>query len=40
MLYREVFMEENKTFIHPTALVYPNVEFGDNVYVGPYCIVG
>ena len=33
-------MEENKTFIHPTALVYPNVEFGDNVYVGPYCIVG
>ena len=26
--------------IHPTAIVYPNVKLGDNVYIGAYCIVG
>lgn len=27
-------------YIHPTAIVYPNVELGDNIYIGPYCIIG
>ncbi len=27
-------------FVHPTAIVYPNVILHDNVYVGPYCIIG
>lgn len=26
--------------IHPTAVIGPNVELGDNVYIGPYCIIG
>lgn len=28
------------TFIHPTAVVYPNVVLGNNVYIGAFCIVG
>lgn len=31
---------KHNVFIHPTAIVYPNVIFGENVFVGPYCIVG
>ena len=27
-------------FVHPTAIIYPNVVLHDNVYVGPYCIIG
>lgn len=27
-------------FVHPTAIIYPNVILHDNVYIGPYCIVG
>lgn len=26
--------------IHPTALIYPGVQLGDNVKIGPYCIIG
>lgn len=26
--------------IHPTALIYPNVVLHDNVFIGPYCIIG
>lgn len=26
--------------IHPTAIVFPNVELGDNNTIGPYCIIG
>jgi len=26
--------------IHPTAIIGPNVEIEDNVYIGPYCIIG
>lgn len=26
--------------IHPTAIVYPNVILHDNVFIGPYCIIG
>jgi len=28
------------TFIHKTAIVGPNVTLGDNVYIGPYCVIG
>lgn len=28
------------TFIHQTAIIYPNVKIGENVYIGPYCIIG
>lgn len=28
------------SYIHPTAIIYDNVEIGDNVYIGPYCIIG
>lgn len=36
---------ENKNYgknvhIHPTALVYPNVVLHENVFIGPYCIIG
>lgn len=27
-------------YIHPTALIGPNVELGDNNYIGPFCIIG
>jgi len=26
--------------IHETAIIYPNVTIEDNVYIGPYCIIG
>lgn len=26
--------------IHKTAIIYPNVTIGENVYIGPYCIIG
>jgi UDP-N-acetylglucosamine acyltransferase len=26
--------------IHPTALIYPNVQIDDDVEIGPYCIIG
>ena len=28
-------------YIHPTAIIYDNVKLiGDNIYIGPYCIIG
>ena len=27
-------------YIHPTAIIGPNVEMGDNNYIGPYCVIG
>jgi UDP-N-acetylglucosamine acyltransferase len=27
-------------YIHETAIIYPNVIIEDNVYIGPYCIIG
>lgn len=27
-------------YIHPTAVIYEGVELGDNIYIGPYCIIG
>tara|TARA_R110000868_G_scaffold264929_1_gene523588 strand:+ start:35 stop:523 length:489 start_codon:yes stop_codon:yes gene_type:complete len=26
--------------IHPTAIIYPNVTLGDNIYIGAFCIIG
>lgn len=26
--------------IHPTAIIGPNVTIEDNVYIGPYCLIG
>jgi UDP-N-acetylglucosamine acyltransferase len=28
------------TFIHPTAVIYPGVELGVDVWIGPYAVVG
>lgn len=28
------------TYIHPTALIGPNVTIGEGCYIGPYCIIG
>ena len=35
-------METNyrNVHIHPTALIYPNVVLHENVFIGPYCIIG
>jgi UDP-N-acetylglucosamine acyltransferase len=27
-------------YIHPTAVIGPNVEMGDNNYIGPFCLIG
>jgi UDP-N-acetylglucosamine acyltransferase len=27
-------------FIHPTAIIYPNVDIGEGNWIGPYCIIG
>lgn len=29
-----------KSFVHPTAVIYPNVEIGENVHIGAFCIIG
>jgi UDP-N-acetylglucosamine acyltransferase len=26
--------------IHPTAIIYSNVRLGDNITIGPYCVIG
>jgi len=28
------------TYIHPTAIIYPNVVIEKDCYIGPYCIIG
>lgn len=28
------------SYIHPTAIIYPNVKLGKDVYIGAYCIIG
>lgn len=28
------------TYIHPTAVIGPNVTIGEDVYIGPYCLIG
>jgi UDP-N-acetylglucosamine acyltransferase len=29
-----------ESFIHPTAVIGPNVRIGKDCYIGPYCIIG
>jgi UDP-N-acetylglucosamine acyltransferase len=31
---------KDSCYIHPTAIIYPNVKVGNNVYIGAYCIIG
>jgi UDP-N-acetylglucosamine acyltransferase len=31
---------EDSTFIHPTALIGPDVLIEKNVHIGPYCVIG
>jgi len=31
---------DNKTYIHPTALIADNVVIEEGVYIGPYCVIG
>ena len=28
------------SYIHPTAIIYPNVKIGKDIYIGAYCIIG
>lgn len=28
------------SYIHPTAIIYPNVKIGKDVYIGAYCVIG
>ena len=30
----------DNNFIHPTAVIGPNVRIGNNNYIGPFCIIG
>jgi len=38
-LFEEEFFNSNKTYIHPTSIIGPNVELGQNVKIGPYCTI-
>jgi acyl-[acyl carrier protein]--UDP-N-acetylglucosamine O-acyltransferase len=29
-----------KPIIHPTAIIGPNVTIEDDVFIGPYCVIG
>ena len=31
---------DKSIYIHPTAIVYPNVKLGNNVFIGVHCIIG
>jgi len=28
------------SYIHETAIIYPNVTIEDDVHIGPYCVIG
>lgn len=34
------FVEKPTPGIHPTAIVDPEAKIGDNVYIGPFCVIG
>ena len=36
----EFFVEQKPHSIHPTAIIDPNAKIGENVNIGPYCIIG
>lgn len=37
--FEEAFFHSNETYIHPTAIVGPNVQLGSNVKIGPFSVV-
>jgi UDP-N-acetylglucosamine acyltransferase len=37
--FEEAFFHSNDTYIHPSAIVGDNVELGNNVKVGPFCVI-
>ena len=40
IIFEEQFLENSNVFIHPTAIVYPNVKIGKNLYIGAYSVIG
>lgn len=42
IIFEEQFPNEytDSSYIHPTAIVYPNVKLGRNVYIGAYSVIG
>lgn len=36
----ELFIEEEKAYIHPTALINSEAKIGNNVSIGPYSVIG
>lgn len=39
-IFMNEFMEQDGNFIHPTAVIGPNVTMGKGNYIGPLCIIG
>lgn len=37
--FEEAFFHSEKTYIHPTAIVGQHVKLGNNVKVGPFCVI-
>lgn len=37
--FEEAFFNLNETYIHPTAIIGNDVELGQNVKIGPFCVV-
>jgi UDP-N-acetylglucosamine acyltransferase len=37
--FQEAFFRLNCAYIHPTAIVGPDVKLGNNVKIGPFCII-
>jgi len=37
--FEEDFFCSKKTYIHPTAILGPNIKLGNNVKIGPFCIL-
>jgi UDP-N-acetylglucosamine acyltransferase len=38
-LFEEGFFHSNKTYIHPSSTIGPNVTLGNNVKIGPFCSI-
>lgn len=37
--FEESFFYSEKTYIHPTAIIGSNVKLGNNIKIGPFCII-
>lgn len=40
MGFEQITLHDKSNFIHPTAIIYSNVELGSNNYIGPYVVIG